>query len=146
MGQATQSESVRTTKGAFQSVWLRRGILAATFALFVLVPQFVRAQTPITFQYFYDGLGQLTRVVDSTGVVIEYVYDPVGNILEVKRNGITPGTLTIFSFSPGQGNPLTTVTIQGEGFSSTPSANTVLFNGAPATVFSGNGTALVVSV
>lgn len=146
MGQATQSDSVRSTKGALLSVWLRGWIVAAAIVLFMVAPQFVHAQTPITFQYFYDGLGQLTRVVDSTGVVIEYVYDPVGNILAVKRNGITPGALTIFSFSPGQGNPSTTVTIQGEGFSSTPSANTVLFNGAPATVSSASGTMLVVSV
>src|SRR4051812_21175420 len=58
------------------------------------------AQTPITFQYFYDDLGQLTRAVDSTGVSIEYVYDEVGNMLEVKRSNITQGTPVIFSFTP----------------------------------------------
>src|SRR5437667_6722140 len=85
MDQLTQSGSARSKERALGPVWLRRGIVAATFALFMVASQFVRAQAPITFQYFYDGLGQLTRVVDSTGVVIEYVYDPVGNILEVKR-------------------------------------------------------------
>ena len=33
-------------------------------------------------RYFYDDGGQLQKVVDSTGVVLEYVYDPVGNRLE----------------------------------------------------------------
>src|SRR2546428_5013658 len=91
------------------------------------------AQAPITFQYFYDDIGQLVKVVDSTGVVIDYVYDAVGNILEIKRSAIgTLGGLTIFSFSPQQGGPLATVAIQGQGFSPTPSANIVKFNGTPA--------------
>jgi YD repeat-containing protein len=120
--------------------------VVATFALFMFAPQFGRAQTPVTFQYFYDDLGQLTRVVDSTGIVVEYVYDPVGNILQVKRTAGTPGALSIFSFAPSQGGPLTTVTIRGQGFSATSSANSVLFNGVPATVLSANGTTLVATV
>ena len=31
-----------------------------------------------TFQYLYDDRNQLSKVVDSTGIVIEYIYDPVG--------------------------------------------------------------------
>lgn len=105
------------------------------------------AQAPITFQYFYDDTGQLVKVVDSTGVAIDYVYDAVGNMLEVRRSSIgTPGGLSIFSFTPQQGGPLATVTIQGQGFSVTPSANTVLFNGTPAAVVSASSTTLVVAV
>src|SRR5262249_5528 len=105
------------------------------------------AQQPITFQYFYDDLGQLVKVIDSTGTVIEYVYDPVGNLVEIKRGTVpVPGTLAIFNFTPRQGNIAETVTIQGQGFSHTPSANTVQFNGAPATVTSATGTTLVVTV
>lgn len=59
------------------------------------------AQAPLTFQYFYDELGQLVKVVDSTGTVIEYVYDEVGNMLEIKRFTVTG--LTIFDFNPKQG-------------------------------------------
>jgi YD repeat-containing protein len=146
MEQPTQSHSIRSTNGAFPSVWLRRGFVVATFALFIVAPEFARAQTPVTFQYFYDDLGQLTRVVDSSGIVLEYVYDPVGNILQVKRTAGTPGALSIFSFTPSQGAPLTMVTIRGQGFSATSSANSVLFNGVPATVLSANGTTLVVTV
>ncbi len=40
------------------------------------------AAAPVTFQYHYDEKGQLTTVEDSTGKVVQYVYDPVGNLLE----------------------------------------------------------------
>src|SRR5437867_126047 len=63
----------------------------------------VLAQAPITFKYSYDELGQLTRVVDSTGIVIDYVYDSVGNILEIKRVGVDPTKLTVLGFSPSRG-------------------------------------------
>jgi YD repeat-containing protein len=104
------------------------------------------AQAPITFQYVYDDTGQLIKAVDSTGVVIEYVYDPVGNILQIKRSTVTPGALSIFNFTPLQGGPLTTVTISGQGFSPTPSQNTVRFNGVAAVVISATATSLVVTV
>jgi Rhs family protein len=42
------------------------------------------AQTPITFQYAYDDTGQLIKVVDSTGIAIDYFYDAVGNMLAIK--------------------------------------------------------------
>jgi YD repeat-containing protein len=141
-----QFASTRSTERASLLVWLRRRVVAQALLLFAFIPQFVRAQTPTTFQYFYDSLGQLTRVVDSTGVVVEYVYDPVGNILQVKRTAGAPGALSIFSFTPSQGGPLTTVTIRGQGFSTTSSANSVLFNSVQATVLSANSTTLVVTV
>ena len=83
-------------------------------ALLVTVAAIV-AQVPITFQYFYDDTGQLTKVVDSTGVVIEYIYDPVGNMLEKKRSSVAPGVLTIFSFTPQRSGPLALVTLRGQG-------------------------------
>ena len=105
------------------------------------------AQQPITFQYFYDDLGQLVKVIDSAGNVIEYVYDAVGNIVQIKRGTApAPGTLAIFNFTPQQGAIGETVTIQGQGFSPTPSANMVQFNGTPAAVTSATGTTLVVTV
>ncbi len=83
-----------------------------------------------TFQYVYDDSGQLIKVIDSTGTVIEYVYDETGNILEIKRSTVTG--LAIFHFTPAQGTPGTTVTIQGQGFSTVPADNAVDFNGTPA--------------
>ena len=104
------------------------------------------AQTNVTFQYFYDDLGQLTKVVDSTGNVVEYVYDPVGNILQIKRSNVSPGVLTVFSFTPQQGPIGQTVTIQGQGFSSTAGANSVQFNGTSAAVTSATANTLVTAV
>ena len=104
------------------------------------------AQAPITYQYVYDDLNQLVKVIDSTGVVIAYVYDPVGNIVQINRSTLAPGVLTIFNFTPQQGGPLSTVTIQGQGFSPTPSANQVTFGGIAATVVSASSTTLVVIV
>ncbi len=65
----------------------------------------VPAQTPIAFQYFYDELGQLTKVIDSAGNVIEYVYDAVGNMLEIRRTEKTPDPVAVFNITPQQGAP-----------------------------------------
>src|SRR5438105_2063203 len=83
---------------------------------------------------------------DSTGGVIDYVYDPVGNILEIRRSTSPPGNLTIFSFTPGQGGPLTGVTIRGQGFANTAASNVVAFNGKVAAVLSATRDTLVASV
>jgi YD repeat-containing protein len=112
----------------------------------IALARILSAQQPITFQYIYDDLNQLAKVVDSTGVVVSYVYDPVGNILQVTRSAVVPGQLSIFNFTPQQGGVLTTVTIQGQGFSPIPTANTVLFNGVAATVVSASVNSVVVTV
>ena len=98
-----------------------------------------------TFQYVYDETGQLIKAIDSTGTVIEYVYDEVGNILEIKRSTLG-GELAIFNFTPKQGGVGASVTIQGQGFSTVPSENTVLFNGTAATVTSATNSILQVTV
>ena len=121
----------RCLVGAFVCVWS-----AADLA----------AQTPITFRYFYDETGQLTRVVDSTGVALEYVYDAVGNILEIKRSTVPVGALTILGLTPSRGGFGAAVEIQGQGFSTTPSGNTVQFNGTPAAVISATTSILLVLV
>jgi YD repeat-containing protein len=112
--------------------------------VFDLAP--LQPQGPLAFQYYYDDLNQLVKVVDSTGVVIQYVYDPVGNIQRVVRSTVAAGALSVFNFTPQQGGPFTTVTVSGQGFSTTPSLNTVLINGVLATVLSATSTTLVVSV
>ncbi len=104
------------------------------------------AQIPVTFQYVYDDIGQLTKVIDSTGVVIEYVYDAVGNMLEVRRGSIAAGSLNIFGFTPQQGGAFSTMTITGQGFSATPSANTVRIGGVQASVTAASATSLSVSI
>lgn len=106
----------------------------------------VLAQAPITFRYFYDDSGQLTRVVDSSGVSIEYIYDAAGNILEVRRSFVAPGSLAILNFTPQSGGIGARVTIEGQGFGGMAAANTVRFNGTLASVSSASTTSLLVTV
>lgn len=103
-------------------------------------------QTNVSFQYFYDDLGQLTKVVDSTGTIIEYVYDPVGNILQIKRSSIAPTALVIFNFTPQSGGPTQTVTIQGQAFDPNSTNDIVQVNGTTAQVLFASPASLAVAV
>jgi YD repeat-containing protein len=104
-----------------------------------------QAQNAVTSQYFYDDRGRLVKVVDSSGNVVEYVYDGAGNIVEVRRS--TVGTaLSIFNFTPQRGAPRSRVTISGQGFSPVASGNEVRFNGVAAGVVSATSNRLVVTV
>jgi hypothetical protein len=85
-------------------------------------------------------------VIDSTGVMVQYVYDPVGNNLQIIRSTVVPGALTIFNITPGIAPTGTTITIQGQGFSTTLSANIVTLNGVALTVVSATSTTLVVLI
>ena len=135
----------RSRLGSRRTSWHSK-LASPVFLLFLLV-FLARAQGPITFQYVYDDLNQLAKVVDSTGVVLEYIYDSVGNILQIKRSTVTPGALSIFGFTPQQGALPTTVTIIGQGFGTIPAANSVTFNTiASAPVLSARSTTLVVTV
>lgn len=95
-------------------------------------------------RYVYDESGRLARIIDSSGIVLDYVYDANGNILEIRRTSING--IAIFGFAPQQGPVSSTVTIQGQGFSVTPAANDVRFNGTAATVLSASTSSLVVTV
>jgi len=112
---------------------MRKGKLKSLISLFLLgFASPVWAQSSV--QYVYDALGRLTQVIDPSGTVATYNYDAVGNLLSITRSTTSPSALAIFSFSPAQGAVGQTVTIQGQNFSATPSANTVKFNGTTATV------------
>ena len=106
----------------------------------------LQAQQPITFQYIYDDLNQLSKVIDSTGVVLTYVYDPVGNILQVSRSTVSAGGLTIFNVTPTNvvtgGHPHD----PGQGFSVPPSANVVTLNVSALTVVSATTTTVMVAI
>ena len=77
--------------------------------------------------YVYDELGRLVSVIDPSGTAANYRYDAVGNILEIDRAGSS--TVSISEFTPRSGPVGTTVVIFGTGYSTTPSSNTVTFNG-----------------
>jgi YD repeat-containing protein len=73
--------------------------------------------------YVYDDLGRLAAVIDINGNAAEYSYDAVGNILSISN--FTSTQVSIIDFSPESDPVGTVVTINGTGFSTTPSQNTV---------------------
>ncbi|MEO5627153.1 MAG: IPT/TIG domain-containing protein [Dokdonella sp.] len=94
-------------------------------------------------QFTYDPQGRLQTVTDENNVTAEYVYDAVGNLLEVRRHDTD---LVVTSFAPSTGPAGTLVTISGSGFASTTAGNTVTFNGAAATVVTASARLLTVNV
>jgi len=96
------------------------------------------------YQYIYDSRGQLVKAIDSSGVMIEYVYDEVGNMLEVKRSLVNG--LAIFGFTPTLGTEGINVDIQGQGFGALPGDNAVTFNGTSAQVNTASSKKLNVTV
>jgi len=89
---------------------------------------------------FLAGAGPRLPVVDSTGVVIQYVYDPVLNTL------VTPGALATFTASPQTASTGGTLTIQGQGYSTTPSLNIVIIGGTAVTVLPAISSTIVVAI
>ncbi|HEU5132941.1 MAG TPA: IPT/TIG domain-containing protein, partial [Pyrinomonadaceae bacterium] len=101
------------------------------------------AATAGDINYIYDESGRLISMVTATETVT-YTYDAAGNLLATTRtNSNLP---SIIEFTPNSGTIGTSVTIYGTGFSSTPSQNTVKFNGTTATVSSATPTQIVTSV
>jgi YD repeat-containing protein len=95
--------------------------------------------------YGYDALGRLVQAnVAALNIVENYTYDGAGNLLSVTP--ASASTLAVANLSSSQGSAGSTVTIFGSGFSTTPSSNTVQFNGISASVVSATSTQLVVSV
>jgi YD repeat-containing protein len=125
---------------------MRKRTLTELMFLFVLgfAPSLWAQSNPV--QYVYDALGRLTTVVDPSGNVATYNYDAVGNLQSITRTTTSPSALAILGFSPAQGSIGQTVVIQGQNFSASPSANTVQFNGAAATVTAATANSLTVTV
>ena len=119
-----------------------RWLCSILLAMALTIPAL--AQQPGPVQYVYDDLGRLSKVIDAAGNVAEYVYDQVGNILEIRRSTVTG--VALFDCTPRQGPEGTQVTLQGRGFSMVPSEHTVAFNGTAAPVLSATSTSLVVTV
>ncbi len=95
-------------------------------------------------RYVYDELGRLVAVIDTAGQTAIYNYDAVGNLLSITTQ--SSSTVAILEFTPNNGPIGTTVTIWGNGFSATPSQNTVKFNGVMATITSSTVNQIVTSV
>ena len=94
--------------------------------------------------YLYDELQRLKAVIDPVGEAATYSYDAVGNLLSITRNNATQ--TSVIDFNPNKGAVGSPVTIYGTGFSTTPSQNTVTFNGVGATVISSTLTQIETTV
>jgi large repetitive protein len=127
---------------------LRREFLTVlTVALIVALPIGLRGQSVETLQASYDDNDQLIKVVDPNGNETTYTYDAIGNMLSITTSTVGSGSaLAIFNFTPQQGGIGATVTIQGQNFSATPTADVVKFNGTAATVTAATTSTLSVTV
>jgi trimeric autotransporter adhesin len=94
--------------------------------------------------YVYDPAGRLVAEIASDGSSAVYAYDSNGNITSIQR--LLASSLAIFAFTPEQGASGQQVTIQGSGFSTTPTNNTVKFNGVAAAVVSATVNLIVATV
>src|SRR5580700_5408367 len=123
----------------------RTRLLAYPVAVLLSVLLFtnvLRGQSGV--QYFYDPLGRLVGVIDTSGNAAAYSYDPVGNLLAITR--YTAGQASVLDFTPSSGPVGTVVTISGTGYSATVSQDTVAFNGKTATITSATVNQIIVTV
>ena len=95
-------------------------------------------------RYIYDDLNRLIGVVDPQGNAAEYVYDAVGNMLQIKRFTVDPtANVSISLVIPSKGTVGTSVQLFGKGFSADPAQDRVTFSGgASATVSAATSTSL----
>ncbi|HMF00582.1 MAG TPA: IPT/TIG domain-containing protein [Terriglobia bacterium] len=158
----TQGSSKVTFNGVVATVnaWNKNSITAIVPAASTTGPVVVTvggvASNSVTFvvisnipepkiSYTYDAVGRLLSAGDAqSGKTAAYTYDSAGNILSVAQYAST--TVSVISFSPATGSVGASVTIYGTGFSTTPSQNSVSFNGANATVSSSTATQIVATV
>ncbi len=98
--------------------------------------------------YAYDPQGRIVAAINNTVQSgtngVSYAYDLGGNITQVSL--AFANTTALFAISPAQSPVGATVVIYGDGFSSTPSQNTVTINGVQATVTASTISTLTTSV
>ncbi len=95
-------------------------------------------------QYVYDADGGLIGVVDPAAQTATMAYDADGNITSIAR--YNSSTVSIIGATPQAAGVGAAVKIYGTSFSSTPSQNSVTFNGTVATVTAATFTELDVTV
>ena len=127
---------------AFKTLGFRS--LAAVLAVWLLCLASVTGQSGNDIIYVYDELGRLVGVINPVGETAVYNYDAVGNVLSISR--YNSSVVSIIEFTPGSGPVGASVTIFGTGFSTTPSQNTVSFNGVAASVTSATFSKIITSV
>lgn len=117
--------------------------LLAAGQLAVQGPKAVHAATgPI--QYVYDSDGRLIGVVDPAAQAAKIGYDADGNVTSIST--YNSSTVSIIGTTPSAGAVGAAVKIYGSDYSSTPSQNTVTFNGVATSVSASTFTELDVLV
>src|SRR6478752_3133587 len=96
------------------------------------------------FRFVHDADGRLKAAIDPEGETAAYGWDAAGNLLSISRNASSK--LSVLRPSPSEGAVGEEVKLMGTGFSSTPSSNTVKFNGTTATVVEASPWSLSVKV
>ncbi len=154
----TQIASVAGTSTSYSNTGLASGTsysyeVRATDAagLFSGYSKVASAVTPTgsgvsgSVSYGYDALGRLIQVAATTVNSVQAMsYDAAGNISSTASTAISAESIEGFSVS--QASAGEQITIDGSGFSTTASSNTVTINGVTATVVSATATQLVVTV
>jgi hypothetical protein len=103
------------------------------------------ASPPTTaLRYFYDGEGHLKALYNPASETALYGWDEAGNLLTVGKK--SSSVLSITELAPAEAPVGETVTIDGTGFSTTASNDTVKFNGTTATVSAATAWSLTVKV
>jgi RHS repeat-associated protein len=124
--------------------WIALLVSVPLLVLGLPAPPVVAATQSDPISYAYDEAGRLRAVIDPSAGAAVYTYDAVGNLVSISRQSAT--ATSIIEFDSDSGPVGSSVTIYGTGFSSTPSQNTVSFNGVAATVTSASATKLVATV
>ncbi|MFI5460683.1 MAG: RHS repeat domain-containing protein [Isosphaerales bacterium] len=122
-------------------------VLAIALAFFCATAGSARAQSSQSVTYVYDAGSRLIAVVNGAGNAAQYFYDSAGNLTSIAT--YSAPTFVVFYDTPNNGPGGMSFTIYGDGFSTTPSQNTVKFNGSngtPATITASTLTSLTVVV
>lgn len=112
--------------------------------LSLLLMVWLNTSSAQTTNYAYDANGRVVATGQNSGPTAQYRYNTLGHLAQTKI--LASGQLAIFAFVPMHGEVGTQVTIEGQGFSTSPSSDTVEFNGTPATVISASATQIVTTV
>ncbi|HVN34431.1 MAG TPA: CARDB domain-containing protein [Casimicrobiaceae bacterium] len=88
-------------------------------------------------------LASVPRAQTSSGSIVEYAYDVVGNIVAIQSSSTQ---LAVASFSPASGPAGATVVIVGSGFSPSADRDSVRINGAAVSVVAAERTRLTITV
>ena len=130
--------SLRKTRRPTGASWSKLAARAclAVVALSMLSSWSIPAAYAGDVTYAYDQQGRVVAAIDNTVQSgrngVSYNYDLGGNLTQVAPAFVT--TTALYAVSPAASPVGAQIIIYGDGFSTTPSQNTVTINGAAATV------------